>query len=105
MIVGDITAGFGLLADAIDSLQNFVNVFTWVYTLLIFAYVLSSWFRAPYSGNPVMRFLRDVCEPYLRIFRRIVPPLGPLDLSPIVAVVALNLLSQLVIRVILEPLH
>ena len=105
MLVGDITAGFALLADAIGSLQSFVNVFTWVYTLLIFAYVLSSWFRGPYSANPVMRFLHDVCEPYLRIFRRVVPPLGPIDLSPIVAVAALYLLSYVVTGVILERLH
>jgi len=105
MLVGDVNAGFALLADAIGSLQSFVRVFTFVYTLLIFAYVLSSWFRGSYSANPVMRFLRDVCEPYLRIFRRVVPPLGPIDLSPIVAVAALYLLSWLVRGVILERLH
>jgi len=41
-------------------------------------------------------FLRDVCEPYLRIFRRILPPLGPLDLSPVVAIFALFALKALV---------
>ena len=45
----------------------------------------------------MQRFLYDVCEPYLRLFRRILPPLGPLDLSPIVAVIALVVLAQLVI--------
>ena len=58
-----------------------------VYILLIFAYILTSWIRLPYSLwlNRIQRFLYDVCEPYLRIFRRILPPFGPLDLSPIVA--------------------
>jgi len=103
--VGGVTAGLGLVADAIDSAQSFVRVFVWVYTLLIFAYVISTWFRGGYSLNPVMRFLRDVCEPYLRLFRRVIPPLGPIDLSPIVAVAALYVLQWVVTSVILERLH
>jgi YggT family protein len=99
------SAAAALVADAVDSLQSFVNVFIWVYTLLIFAYVISTWFRGGYSSNPVLRFLRDVCEPYLRLFRRVLPPLGPLDLSPIVAVAALYVLQWLLTRVILERLH
>ena len=43
-------------------------------------------------------FLRDVCEPYLRLFRRILPPLGPLDLSPVVAIVLLFLLKDVIDR-------
>ena len=51
--------------------------------LLLFAYILTSWIRLPYRPwlNRVQRFLYDVCDPYLRIFRRFLPPLGPLDLS------------------------
>ena len=45
--------------------------------------------------NRLQRFLYDVCEPYLRIFRRILPPLGPIDLSPIVAVIVLFVIQQL----------
>ena len=62
----------------------------YVYTLLIIAYILSSLFfafggRLPYSrwSSAVLGFLRDVCEPFLSIFRRFIPPIGPLDLSPI----------------------
>jgi YggT family protein len=80
-----------VLADAIDSVQRFVSAFVLVYTLLIFAYILTSWWRRPYSLwlSRIQRFLYDVCEPYLRIFRRILPPLGPLDLSPMVAIFVL----------------
>jgi uncharacterized protein YggT (Ycf19 family) len=80
-----------VLADAIDSVQRFVNTFALVYTLLIFAYIITSWIRLPYSLwlNRIQRFLYDVCEPYLRIFRRVLPPLGPLDLSPMVAIIVL----------------
>ena len=95
-----------LLADAITSAQNFVQVFAIVYTLIIFAYILTSWVRMPYSPwlNRIQRFLYDVCEPYLRIFRRIIPPLGALDLSPIVAFVVLIVLDQLIVN-LLERLH
>ena len=77
-------ATFGMLADWRSSLQSFVNVFVSVYILLIFVYILLSWFRLPYTLwlNRIQRFLYDVCEPYLRLFRRVLPPLGPLDLSP-----------------------
>jgi YggT family protein len=90
-------ATLGLLADAIDSVQRFVDVFVLVYVLLIFAHILTSWFRMPYSPwlNRIQRFLYDVCEPYLRIFRRFVPQLGPLDLSPMVAVLVLLFAQQL----------
>ena len=62
-------------------------MFICVYILLLFAYILTSWIRLPYRPwlNRVQRFLYDVCDPYLRIFRRFLPPLGPLDLSPMVA--------------------
>jgi uncharacterized protein YggT (Ycf19 family) len=53
----------------------------------------------------VVRFLHDVCDPYLRLFRRILPPLGPLDLSPIVAVIALVVVERLVNGVLLESLQ
>jgi YggT family protein len=103
--VGDTFAGPGLPADAVDSAQSFVTVFLWVYTLIIFVYIIASWIRLPYSLNPLQRFLHDVCEPYLRIFRRFLPPLGPIDLSPIVAIAVLYLLQRLINDVILDRLH
>ena len=93
-----------LLFDAISTIQALLNVFVGVYGLLIFAYILTSWFRLPYSLNKVQRFLYDVCEPYLRLFRRILPPLGPLDLSPFVATIVLVLVGQIVVG-LLGRLH
>jgi YggT family protein len=91
-----------VLADAISSIQSFVSVFVGVYILLIFAYIITSWIRLPYSPtlNRVQRFLYDVCEPYLRIFRRFLPSLGPLDLSPIVAVFVLIILNRIIVAVL-----
>jgi YggT family protein len=94
------------LADAIDSIKSFVHIFILVYVLLIFGYILTSWIRLPYSVwlNRIQRFLYDVCEPYLRIFRRLLPPLGPLDLSPMLAIISLFVLDQ-VIATVLDQFH
>jgi len=96
--MGVTIATFGLLADTVESVQSFVNVFVTVYAILIFAYILTSWIRLPYSPtlNRIQKFLVDVCEPYLRIFRRVLPPLGPLDLSPMVALFVLVLAGKLI---------
>src|SRR5215218_2604892 len=91
-------ATLALLADTASAANNFIDVFIYVYVLLIFAYVLTSWVRLPYTTwvRRVSDFLRDVCEPYLRLFRRILPPLGPLDLSPIVAIFSLFVLMRVI---------
>src|SRR5438105_10316306 len=83
-----------LLFDTISRIQSFVDVFIYVYVLLILAYIITSWVRLPYSTwlNRIQRFLYDVCDPYLRLWRRILPTLGPLDLSPVVGVAFLYIL-------------
>ena len=85
-----------------DSIVTFVDVFLWVYVLLLFAYILTSWIRLPYQPwlNRVQRFLYDVCDPYLRIFRRFLPPLGPLDLSPMVAIFALLIIKNVLVSLL-----
>jgi YggT family protein len=81
-----------------DAVADFLAALILVYTLLIIAYILSQLFfnfggRVPYSraSDGILGFLRDVCEPYLAIFRRFIPPLGPLDLSPMVAILVLQI--------------
>jgi YggT family protein len=89
-----------VLADTADAVGNFVQVFIYVYILLILAYIITSWIRLPYSPwlNRVQRFLYDVCEPYLRLFRRVIPPLGPIDLSPMIGVIVLLVVNSLISR-------
>ena len=94
-------------ASTRSDIAGYVQTLAFVYTILIVAYILSSMFfqvggRLPYNRglNAVMTFLRDVCEPFLRIFRRVLPPLGPLDLSPMVAIVVLNVAGAVVANVI-----
>ena len=73
-----------------------------IYILLIFVYVILTWIRLPYSpvAAAVQRFLDEVVRPYLGLFRGRIPTLGPIDLSPIVAVVVLLVAAELVNRLI-----
>jgi YggT family protein len=101
-----LSAYLGVVADAIDQIRVFVGVFIGVYILLILVHIILSWFQLPYRVwlYRFRQFLADVCEPYLRLFRRFLPPLGPLDLSPMVAIILLIVLDQ-VISSILSHLH
>jgi YggT family protein len=96
-----------VLATARDEIANYVQAVFYVYTLLIIAYILSSLFfafggRVPYArwSSAVLGFLRDVCEPYLAIFRRFIPPIGPLDLSPIIGILLLNIVGSILANLI-----
>jgi YggT family protein len=96
-----------VLATFRQDLASYVYAVFVVYTLLIIAYILSSLFfafggRVPYArwSSALLGFLRDVCEPYLSIFRRFIPPLGPLDLSPVIGIFVLQLVGRLVYSVI-----
>src|SRR4051812_48332011 len=100
--VWPLVGNFVVLADVIGGIETFITVFVSVYVLLILAYILTSWIKLPYSPilNRIQRFLYDVCEPYLRLFRRLLPTFGPLDLSPIVAILALTVGLRIVISVL-----
>ena len=91
--------------DAITEVELFVDVFIGVYTLAILAYILTSWIQLPYSLRPVQRFLYDVCEPYLRLWRRLIPfSMGPIDFTPMIAVIALIFVNRIIVA-LLELLH
>jgi YggT family protein len=88
-------------------IANYVDALFTVYILLIFIYILinllfSFGLRAPYSRwtDAVLNFLRDVVDPYLRIFRRFIPPLGMFDLSPMVGIIVLYLVRTIVVNAI-----
>ncbi|MGB9904918.1 MAG: YggT family protein [Desulfotomaculales bacterium] len=76
-----------------------VNVLFQVYYWLIFIRIILSFIRHnPYQ--PLIRFIYEVTEPWLRIFRRFVPPVGMIDFSPVIAFFALELLRQLVMTLL-----
>jgi YggT family protein len=95
-----------LLASTRSDIAHFVRTLIVVYIIIIFVYILlnmmfSLGLRKPYSRwfDAVMTFLRDVCEPYLRIFRRIIPTIGMFDFSPWLAIIVL-----LVLEAVIPPL-
>jgi uncharacterized protein YggT (Ycf19 family) len=102
MSMGGHLAPFGVLADTGSSIATFIEVFIYVYILLIFAYIIMSWVRLPYSPtlSRIQRFLYDVCDPYLRLFRKVLPPLGPLDLSPIVGIFVLVIVQRFLVALV-----
>ena len=93
--------------NARDEIADFLQALILVYTLCIIAWIVASLVfslgaRVPYSrwSSAVLDFLRDVTEPYLRVFRRFVPRLGPIDLSPMVAIFALQIVGGILIGVV-----
>jgi YggT family protein len=86
----------------VDILERFVDSFVSLYVLLIFAWIVMSYLRLPFNlwVYRIRRFLDDTVEPYIRIFRRFVPSFGMIDISPIVAVVALFVFERVAISVL-----
>ena len=89
------------------NIAEFLSALLWVYSLCIIgwvvvSFVLSMGLRLPWSRplNAVLDFLRDVSEPLLRVFRRLGLQIGPFDLSPIVAIIALQVVGGLVVRLV-----
>jgi YggT family protein len=66
-----------------------------IYTLILLVRVLLSWFPNLDWGNPVLATVSSITDPYLNAFRGLIPPLGGLDLSAIVAFLALQLVQTL----------
>jgi YggT family protein len=96
-----------VLATVRHDIARYVSALATVYLILIFAYVVISimysvGIRPPYSRwwNAIVEFLRQVVEPYLRIFRRVLPMFGPLDLSPLVATFVLIIVARIVVSLI-----
>jgi YggT family protein len=91
-----------VFADAISTARGFVEALYLVYLICIIAYIIASWIPLPYNTtlNRIQRFLYDVVDPYLRLFRRFIPQLNlgglGLDLSPIVAIITLTIVYRLV---------
>jgi YggT family protein len=93
--------------DARREIADFLSSLIGVYTIIIIAWVvvslvLSLGVRLPYArwSSAILDFLRDVTEPYLRIFRRFVPRLGPIDLSPMVAIIALQIVGGILVAAV-----
>jgi YggT family protein len=77
------------------TLINFINI----YLVLIFIRILLSWFQTAEWAYSMIAFLSPITDPYLNIFRSIIPPLGGLDMSPLLAILALQFISSILDQV------
>ena len=94
-----------ILASARTEVAGYLSTLVYVYVLLIICHIVvqllfAAGLRPPYSRatDAVLGFLRDICEPFLRIFRRVLPSFGGIDFSPIVAIVVLEVVNSVVIQ-------
>ena len=97
---------FSLAVTRVD-VANYVNALFEVYIILIFVYIALNWLFAagvhpPYSrwSDAVLTFLRDTSEPYLRLFRRLIPSVGMFDFSPMIAIILLYVADRIVVNAI-----
>jgi YggT family protein len=67
------------------------------YSFLIIVYVLMTWIPMRGGVLEIHQVIGSIVEPYLGLFRRFIPPLGGMDISPIAAILVLNLLQTLII--------
>ena len=98
-----------VLASTRTDVADFLSTVIYVYSLVIIVYIITNLLfaaglRPPYNRtvDAVLGFLRDVSEPYLRIFRRIMPSFGGFDFSPIIAIFALAIINSIVVRGIIH---
>jgi YggT family protein len=96
-----------VVASARTEIAGFLESLIFVYVLIIIGYIITSLVfsfgvRVPYSRpvNAVLEFFRDVAEPWLRIFRRLPLRIGPLDLTPIVAILALQIGGNIIVALV-----
>jgi YggT family protein len=94
-----------VLASARTQIADFLSALIYVYTLLIIVYIVvqllfAAGLRPPYSRatDSILGFLRDICEPFLRIFRRLLPQFGGFDFSPILALITLSIINNVVVE-------
>jgi len=94
-------------ASARSEIADFLSALLTVYVIVIIAWIVLSFIfamgvRMPYTRwfNAVLDFLRDTANPWLNLFRRLPLRIGPLDLSPIVAIIVLQIVGGIVIEII-----
>jgi YggT family protein len=94
-----------ILASTRTQIADYLSTVIYVYTLLIILYIViqllfAAGLRPPYSRtvDRVLSFLRDICEPFLRIFRRLIPSFGGFDFSPILAIFTLGIVNTILVQ-------
>jgi YggT family protein len=80
---------------ATELLTNTIASFLQIYFLLILVRVLLTWFPTAEWANNIMSFLSPITDPYLNLFRSVIPPMGGIDFSPILAIFVLQFVANL----------
>jgi YggT family protein len=75
--------------NLLDFVPNIIKWAFYVFEILLFIYIIMSWVPQA-KDSPIGIVIGKIVEPYLSIFRRFIPPIGMIDLSPIVAIFALK---------------
>jgi YggT family protein len=73
-----------------------LNTFIQLYTALLFIRVLLTWFPTINWYNQPFSALSQITDPYLNVFRSFIPPLGGIDLSPMLAIILLQVVGQVI---------
>ena len=96
-----------ILGSVSSQIGDYLSALVIVYVVILLAFLLTNMLfsfgaRPGYAmwSEAVLNFMRDVSQPYLQIFRRFIPPLGPIDLSPMVAIFVLLFLDELIRRLL-----
>ena len=90
-----------VVGNLVAALAQIVQTLFTVYTWLIIIRVLSSWL-SPDPFNPIVQFLIKATDPVLEPLRRIIPPIGPIDISPIVALLVIQALQMFLVRTLVD---
>ncbi|MGA2455294.1 MAG: YggT family protein [Solirubrobacteraceae bacterium] len=98
-----------IIASVRSDIAGYLSALIYVYVLVILVYIViqllfAAGIRPPYSRTTdrILDFLREVVEPFLRIFRRFAPRLGGMDFSPMLAIITLYLINIIVVQGIIS---
>lgn len=94
-------------ASVQTEIADFIQALALVYVIILIAYIFSNMYfafggRLPYArwSSAVLDFLRQVSDPFLNIFRRFIPAIGPIDISPIFAILTVQIGAALLAGVV-----
>ncbi len=81
--------------------RQIIDLLFLVYTVMLIARVIGSWFP-DWSGHALFRFIAHYTDPYLNLFRKIIPPIGIIDISPLFAFIALSVARWFIVGILLR---
>ncbi len=90
-----------ILGNFVAACAQIVGTFFKIYSIVLIVRILISWVN-PDPFNPIVQFLVRVTDPVLEPFRRIIPPIGPIDISPMVVFFLLQVVQSFLVRTLTD---